>query len=234
MSWITPKIDWTADDYYNLEDAQRIAGNICYLKDMAVEIYGSNHYDILVKRVGKYLNGKWVAWYGLVSNVSVPSINTTPPSYYRHTTVDFLYDDYTNFLALMYLNGISVSPEVKYVENYSIYYNIDTSQPPITTNFTYTGNCIVDDRVGYTAPPTATTPLQCMLGTTTKEGTVVNPENMSPLSTSWRNKLGTATIRTIQDFDKMRNTPFWNHITLNYLENKIRVLEITFSKYLRG
>lgn len=38
MSWITPKTDWTVLDYFNIEDYNRIKGNIEYLVEYAKNI----------------------------------------------------------------------------------------------------------------------------------------------------------------------------------------------------
>ena len=39
MGWITPKTDWVSTDYFNIEDYNRIIGNISYLKDFAEELF---------------------------------------------------------------------------------------------------------------------------------------------------------------------------------------------------
>lgn len=39
--WITPKEDWTAVDYFNLSDYDRIRGNLQYLRNMAVSLYAN-------------------------------------------------------------------------------------------------------------------------------------------------------------------------------------------------
>ena len=39
MGWITPKTDWVSTDYFNIEDYNRIIGNIIYLKDFAEELF---------------------------------------------------------------------------------------------------------------------------------------------------------------------------------------------------
>ena len=40
MAWITPKTDWTADDYFNASDYNRIIGNISYLKALYESFMG--------------------------------------------------------------------------------------------------------------------------------------------------------------------------------------------------
>ena len=39
MGWITPKTDWVSTDYFNIEDYNRIIGNISYLKAFAEELF---------------------------------------------------------------------------------------------------------------------------------------------------------------------------------------------------
>jgi hypothetical protein len=34
MAWITPKTDWTATDYYNAADLNRVENNTSYIKDL--------------------------------------------------------------------------------------------------------------------------------------------------------------------------------------------------------
>ena len=36
--WITPKTDWVATDYFNVDDYNRIVGNINYLKELAATV----------------------------------------------------------------------------------------------------------------------------------------------------------------------------------------------------
>lgn len=39
MAWSTPKTDWTASDYFNAVDYNRIKNNLIYLRDYAVRMY---------------------------------------------------------------------------------------------------------------------------------------------------------------------------------------------------
>ena len=45
MAWIEPKIDWVATDYFNIEDYNRIVGNLTYLKSFSEQLFRS--YDLL-------------------------------------------------------------------------------------------------------------------------------------------------------------------------------------------
>lgn len=39
MSWITPKINWVATDYFNIGDYNRIIGNINFIKTLADDLF---------------------------------------------------------------------------------------------------------------------------------------------------------------------------------------------------
>lgn len=39
MAWIKPKTDWTAGDYFNSKDYNRIIGNISFLRVLADELF---------------------------------------------------------------------------------------------------------------------------------------------------------------------------------------------------
>lgn len=39
MAWIEPKTDWVASDYFNVDDYNRIIGNITHLKALAGDLF---------------------------------------------------------------------------------------------------------------------------------------------------------------------------------------------------
>lgn len=39
MAWTTPKTDWVPTDYFNIEDYNRMIGNIAHLKSLADELF---------------------------------------------------------------------------------------------------------------------------------------------------------------------------------------------------
>ena len=39
MAWIEPKTNWKSTDYFNIEDYNRIVGNLTYLKDLSLELF---------------------------------------------------------------------------------------------------------------------------------------------------------------------------------------------------
>lgn len=39
MAWQTPKTDWVSTDYFNIDDYNRIIGNISALRELAIQAY---------------------------------------------------------------------------------------------------------------------------------------------------------------------------------------------------
>lgn len=45
MAWIEPKTNWTSQDFFNIEDYNRIIGNIAYLKELVIELFTQPNLD---------------------------------------------------------------------------------------------------------------------------------------------------------------------------------------------
>ena len=54
MSWITPKTDWVATDRFNISDYNRIRGNISYLHEEAVKIFGPFDIEDMGEDIASY------------------------------------------------------------------------------------------------------------------------------------------------------------------------------------
>lgn len=50
MAWITPKTDWLSSDYFNVEDYNRIRGNIQYVYEYALRLYKVFGIDVMQER----------------------------------------------------------------------------------------------------------------------------------------------------------------------------------------
>lgn len=50
MAWITPKTDWLSSDYFNVEDYNRIRGNIQYVYEYALRLYKIFGIDVMQER----------------------------------------------------------------------------------------------------------------------------------------------------------------------------------------
>ena len=80
MAWVTPKVNWTANDYYNLEDANRIYGNIEYLKNRLGEIFPSDTVTLLLFR--QRSNSGFNMWSQFnITLSSLPSLSTYSRGY---------------------------------------------------------------------------------------------------------------------------------------------------------
>lgn len=70
-NWITPKTNWVSGDYVNIDDFNRIRGNILYLKEQALKFYSDFTLED-VKEMGYsdyvYQNGK-IVWNILEDNL---------------------------------------------------------------------------------------------------------------------------------------------------------------------
>ena len=219
MSWITPKIDWTADDYYNLEDAQRIAGNIAYLKDMAAEIYPSSEIKLLLLRDVYYTSGISYRFYG-VWPVTIANMEIVYPESYGFT--DLLQCDYKNYLTLMKLIILSSAPAVETItteDRAYIPYTINRTSP----SYQFTGEGI---RQQHSGPGTNDDPLNFFWFNLT------NANNRCPCYSNWSNQSGRAYMN-IGSY-RLGNARFWLASELNHIENWIRGTYHTFEQYIGG
>lgn len=56
MEWITPKTDWTSEDYFNATDYNRIIGNVAYLKAYLNDLfYGLTNISAMEEKTAKSL-----------------------------------------------------------------------------------------------------------------------------------------------------------------------------------
>ena len=52
MGWIEPKTNWTENDYFNIEDYDRITGNVTYLKEFLDSLfYGLTDIQLMDKKM---------------------------------------------------------------------------------------------------------------------------------------------------------------------------------------
>lgn len=80
MAWVTPKLTWDASDFYNLEDANRIYGNIEYLKNQLGEIFPSDTVTLLLFR--QRSNSGFNMWSQFTITLSsLPSLSTYSRGY---------------------------------------------------------------------------------------------------------------------------------------------------------
>lgn len=231
MSWITPKVDWESDDYYNLEDAQRIAGNICHLGDMANQIYGNksiNRAYVYWKRrtITKYPDPSFTETiFGrIISFWSPSSTNFTvvPPEQYSRSLVDWLDKDTTNLTALTKFILLSSMPDLVEITSDMKYTYVNTDK--VGGGVYFYGECIHN----Y-APP--------------DYGSFGNPVTAIwrtsairlPISSQWyKDDPNYYDINMSTDYSVLRNKKFWSAVELNIIESKIQLVYDRFTSYLGG
>ena len=230
MTWTTPKTDWSENDYYNLEDAQRIAGNICHLREMAADIYGlDTAYDLLVCRESHYDRSqtpvKYVRFFGILNAVTVRYLGYYEPSQYtRDLTIEWLNMDMMNLRTLFILKAFSVKPARHYVSNYWVDYNINSSS--MSGSVYYSGYCIADDESyygHYYSDPPIKSITQNSLGA-----------NDLPIKSHW--SLYNGKTHGSFDYTAQYGTvyKFYRYDALNKIELVTRQVYEKFTEYLGG
>lgn len=236
MSWTTPKTNWAANDYYNLEDAQRIAGNICYLKSMAQDIYDVSTPCLIKKERLSYFN---VIIYA-IKYVNLDNIYDTPvvqPSEYTYNMISWLDNDTTNlstFIKLMMLSDASGVADHGSLKVPGWYNKDTTSQSTVDAMPVFSDPCILVD----SSTMINSTPLYNML---VNRGIGIFNfhvfyDNL-PLSSRFSGTTS-STSKGYAEFSnyasKLYNQPFWNYEFFNDFEYRINVVYNKFTRYLGG
>lgn len=227
MSWITPKTNWTTNDYYNLEDAQRIAGNICYLKEMALDIYPSGAITCLIERKRAGSTSSYPIYYGMLS-VNVENLTVVTPEAYTHDLTFWLDKDATNFYTLMMLLLLSSQSEVKSVSGKAVDYSI--SSPNI--NYPFTGDCIYNhNRAGSFD---FSNPLKSIVEGTGMTTYPYNLPEILPLYSAWNNNSGKCQASIYTYTNNLMNEKFWTNYNLIAIESVIYWVHYYFDQYIGG
>ena len=80
--WQEPKTDWSADDYINVADYNRIIGNIAYLHDLQQELYEPVPYTKLAEKTVSDYPYAW-EFNAIESFLSALNDNTFPFANYE-------------------------------------------------------------------------------------------------------------------------------------------------------
>ena len=236
MSWITPKTNWTADDYYNLEDAQRIAGNICHLKSMAQSIYGDSTPCLIKREKLRYFDVIiYAIKYVHVNNeYEMPVV---PPSEYTYDSISWLEKDTKNlltFISLMMLSdesGVSDHGTLKVPG----WYSRDTqSQSTVDAMPTFSDPCIlVNSSTMINSTPLYNILVNRNIGITNFQ-VFYNNLPLNSKFTSVTSSTATGYAEFSQYASKLYNQPFWNYDFLNDLELRMSFVYNKFTSYLGG
>ena len=228
MSWITPHTNWYSGNYYNLEDAQRIADNICYLLDMARNIYSGN-INCLVNRRRKTSSGG--IFYGLLENVNVANMTAYDSSEYTRSMTSWLGYDAANFVTLVKLMMLSYQAEP--TTKVGRWINYDTSDfyvpyedPGIFADSVSSGtfNYVDKDPLYALWEPQSSS----MSGTSDK----------IPVYTAWEQAGSSASstqrwcrVRIWSSTSICSGQPFWNYKVLSAIEQTIANVHTRLIRY---
>ena len=235
MTWITPKTDWTPNDYYNLEDAQRIAGNICHLRDMARSIYG-NH--LITCFTIRYAASDKTVYFCGRSSISPYSISVAQPSEYSLGMTSWLDLDAKNFDALAELIMLSKEPEPTTHSGYYISdnYNIRYPEGPYWTCNNEDSIVNVKDYLGHTGViDFVDSPFTAIWGNTFAISLPVNaywyhhPVARRPGYTG--DDLEQCDTMSHASAWRLYNEQFYTSVVLNHLESKILEVYNLLSSY---
>lgn len=231
--WITPKTNWYSTDYYNLEDAQRIAGNICYLYEMYGEIYPRGTYTCLLP-IRYYREEEVLIELNVMLTpfVYVPENPCYPPSSYTRDLTYWLYMDSVNLHRLAMMKAMSADSEPREYHNVPVGLVNDRVYPdPEIVYFDgYAIKCPAHYNRRYNYSYLA------MLFETedSYQGDYINK---IPICLK-ENRQGTADWRRLYDFkldyEKLYNKPFYSHYALNNIERVTQEVYEKFTEYLGG
>ena len=95
-TWVTPKTNWIATDYFNLADGNRIAGNIEYLRDRCAGIFPSNSISLLLYRLTSASN------YAMYSELEI-TLSTLSITQYTRGYTAFSSSEQNNWYTALVL-----------------------------------------------------------------------------------------------------------------------------------
>ena len=226
MSWANPKTNWWSSDYYNLEDAQRIADNICYLLDMARNIYSGN-INCLVNRRRKTSSGG--IFYGLLENVNVANMIVYDSSRYSRSMTSWLSYDAENLETLVKLMMLSYQAEP--TTRVGAWINYDTSD--FTVGF-YDSGIFADSISSGTFNFVDYNPLYALWEP--QSSSMSGTSGKIPVYTAWE-EAGSSTqrwcrVRIWSSTSICSGQPFWTYKHLNAIEQTIKNVRTRLNRYV--
>ena len=229
MSWVTPKTSWWSSDYYNLEDAQRIADNICYLLDMARNIYSGN-INCLVNRRRKTSSGG--IFYGVLENVNVANMTAYDSSNYTRSMTSWLGYDAANFVTLVKLMMLSYQAEpttkvARWINYDTSDYYVPYEDPGIFADSVSSGTF---NYVDYT-------PLYALWEP--QSSSMSGTSGKIPVYTAWEEAGSSASstqrwcrVRIWSSTSICSGQPFWTYKHLNAIEQTIKNVRARLNGYV--
>lgn len=97
MGWLEPKVDWQSTDYINIDDFNRIRGNIEYLRTESQRFYPSFPFSVsLAKEVG-YSTYSYVELWNSLESCLQDIVNKTTVMNVGNKKTFSVYDPYIDY-----------------------------------------------------------------------------------------------------------------------------------------
>jgi hypothetical protein len=233
MSWITPKTNWYSGNYYNLEDAQRIADNICYLLEKARTIYSGN-ITCLINRQKN--TGSRSIFYGVLQNVNVANMTVYDSSKYSRSMTNWLSYDAQNFKTLVYLMMLSYqSAPAEPGTGIGRYVSYDTSS--YDSHYLYWEPCIIADSASSSSfNYKSNNPLYALWEP--QSSAISGTSDKIPVYSAWYSGSlpspygsGCCLVSMSSDATICYGKIFWNYKYLNAIEQTISNVRTRLNRY---
>ena len=229
MTWITPKTNWTQNDYFTLSDAERIRDNVRHLKSMAEEIYPDAE---IMGFFPRYLDRSTGIQYYTKLNLSLSELYDDPPFTLGERAL--LYNFSFIIANLTILKILSTQSSVNVVTDIALDYDIPSGPAQVL----YTGYGMIldsDSFIGYLGLIDYYEYIRDI-----NYGYYWMDKIRSPYSyIPGRSGDGSSAIsltywQPTNFFPSFANTPFYYYFELNNIEQHILTIYNTFSSYLGG
>lgn len=107
--WITPKTNWVANDYINIEDFNRIRNNILFLSEMASDLYKDFIFTTVLPQEVNYTSYAYSDYWNLLEEGLQEIVNKT----YTLPNIGMFkiyasYDPYIDYEELNRLESVSL------------------------------------------------------------------------------------------------------------------------------
>ena len=218
MAWVTPKMNWSANDYYNLEDANRIVGNIIYLKDLLTN-FGLFHnpFTLLLYR-GRSNSGYYMYSQLSITTSTFPSIALLTKGYTAFASREQANWYTVMLLSIVWKTFVDNDYMIPYLSEYQ-HFGIDSS---IGTGSSWTPSYFYE---GYGATLTisgASTAANYLQGLFNTYWGVFPPSNY-PFELEIFGASGKSWTRMLSN-EPLQNKKFWNYTDLNLIEGRLKTI----------
>ena len=229
-TWITPKTNWSATDRYNLSDAQRIWNNLAFLKEKAIEYYGTETpYGSLKFYKEVYDSGRYYNFYTLL-DLSPDTFTVHAGSSYYAGFIDFIAYDSDNLWTLARLVALTALKNsgrdlfyYTHGDDYFLDYYVSGHSHGYVGYYSQMEVQYTDEGWVYISPPNEDTYLRDMVFTWWywyDQHTGQHARTADTLPKMNRTNSHGNAVFNVGSLERLNNTPFWTYAELNLIESK--------------